>query len=326
LSKNIVILGHGAGVRFVVKSLINNPKLGFKVRAVVTHPLIEHYSDLKMIESRKEMYCEYGYNIFEIKNDFNVDILESSDVNSDETIKWIKKYQPEYIISIGCRNIIKSEFLNSFNRRVLNIHTTPLPKYRGGASDSWMILNGEWGNKLFGCLHYIDEGIDTGDIVAKSYYTVPYKCYPIELFKTRLNTFNELLVIGLNNLLNENFIPEKQDVNEATVFPRLNSNVDGRIDFINQNGEEIEKFIFAFSYPHEGAFCYFNDKIINIQEAEFIHCKSFHPICKGMIFGKDSESRYKVYVQGGYLLIKKVCLNSVVIEQRKIFRLGKFLK
>jgi methionyl-tRNA formyltransferase len=324
--KNIVILGHGAGVKFVIKSLLNNPELGFKVTGVVTHPYIEHKSDLEMLESRKEMYGEFGYNIFEIKNDFNIDILESSDVNSVDTIKWIKNKQPEYVISVGCRNIIKSNFLNSFHRKVLNIHTTPLPKYRGGASDSWMILNGEWGKKLYGCLHYIDEGIDTGDIVAKSFYIVPNKCYPIDLFKARLNTFNEVLVLGLNNLLRDDFVPEKQDDNEASVFPRLNSKIDGRIDFINQSGEEIEKFIFAFGYPHDGAFCFFNDKKINIQEAEFVQSKTLHSICKGLIFGKDNLSRYKVYVDGGYILIKKICIDSVEVEQKKIFRLGKYLK
>jgi methionyl-tRNA formyltransferase len=326
MNKNIVILGHGAGVRFVVKSLIKNPELGFKVAAVVTHPFDEHKFDLEMLESRKEMYGEYGYNIFEIKSDYNIDILESSDVNSDETIKWINEYKPVYIISVGCRNIIKSNFLNSFQGIVLNIHTTPLPRYRGGASDSWMILNGEWGKELFGCLHYIDEGIDTGDIIAKINYVVPNKCYPIDLYKVRLNTFNEILIAGLNNLMEENFIPEKQDNNNSSVFPRLDTKIDGHIDFCNQNGEEIEKFIFAFGYPHEGAHCFFNDKKVNIQEAEFVQSKTFHPICKGLVFGKDNYSRYKVYVDGGYILLKKIAINSIEIEQNKVFRLGKYLK
>lgn len=324
--KNIVILGHGAGVKFVIESLLKNPSLGFKVSAVVTHPYLEHIPDLDMLKLRKEMYGEFGYNIFDVKKDYNVDLLESNDVNSDDTIKWILNYNPEFIVSVGCRNIIKAKFLNTFNRKVLNIHTTPLPKYRGGASDSWMILNGEWGNKLFGCLHYIDEGIDTGDIVARSFYIVPNKCYPIELFKTRLSTFNEILVIGLTNLLNKNFVPEKQNDSEATVFPRLNSKKDGKIDFYHQNGDEIEKFIFAFSYPHEGAYCFYNETKVNILEAEFIPSRPFHPICKGLIFGKQGKSQYKISVNGGYILVKKICVESKIVEQKSIFRLGKFLK
>jgi hypothetical protein len=56
-----------------------------------------------------------------------------------------------------------------------------------------MILNVELTKELFGCLHFIDEGIETGDIISKSFYKVPAKCYPIELYKIRLNTFKKII-------------------------------------------------------------------------------------------------------------------------------------
>jgi len=34
--RNIVMLGHGAGIKFIIEALLENPKLGFKVVAVVT--------------------------------------------------------------------------------------------------------------------------------------------------------------------------------------------------------------------------------------------------------------------------------------------------
>jgi len=325
MQKNIVMLGHGAGIKFIVESLLEHPDLGFKVVAVITHPYKDHQPDLEILKSRAAMYGEYGYNIFNIKSEYNIDIFESNDVNSDETISLIKSYSPEYVISISCRNIIKSSFLNAFNRKVLNIHTTPLPKYRGGASDSWMILNGEWGNELFGCMHFIDEGIDSGDIIAKSYYKVPNRCYPIQLYKVRLDTFKSLIIRGLENLSDSSFAPERQNIEEMTVFPRLKTIVNGRLDFEGYNGDELEKFIYAFGYPHEGAFCFFGTKQVHILEAEFIRHQNFHPKCYGLIFGKDINSQYKIAVKGGYILIKKIEIGLVEVEQKNIFRLGKFL-
>jgi len=325
MMKNIVMLGHGAGIKFIIEALLENPKMGYKVVAVVTHPYAEHIPDLDMLKSRSDMYGEYGYNIFNIKSDFNIDIFESSDINSIETINLIKSYHPEYIISVSCRNIIKSDFLNTFNRKVLNIHTTPLPKYRGRASDSWMILNGEWGNELYGCMHFVDEGIDSGDIVAKSFYEVPNKSYPIQIYKVRLDTFKKLIIKGLHNLSNDSFVPEKQKIEEMTVFPRLKTTVDGKLDFEKYNGEELEKFIYAFGYPHEGAFCYLGKERVHILEADFFYENCFHPKCYGLIFGRDEVGRYKVAVKGGYILFKKIEIDSVEVEQRKIFRLGKFL-
>jgi methionyl-tRNA formyltransferase len=319
------LLGHGVGIKFLIEALIENPELGFEVVAVVTHPYSQHKPDLDMLNSRSEMYGDYGYNVFDVKLDFNIEIFETSDVNSSETISFISGYQPKYVISVACRNIIKTNFLNSFKGIVLNIHTTPLPKYRGGASDSWMILNGEWGRDLFGCMHYIDEGIDSGDIIAKYFYTVPEKCYPIQLFKVRLDTFKKLFILGLKNLSSDFFIPEKQNSEEMTVFPRLKTAIDGKIDFQKYFGDEIEKLVYAFGYPYEGAYCYFEKTRLNILEAEFFSQTSFHSICNGLIFGKDGLGNYKVAVKGGYLLIKKINVDLLEIQQKKIFRLGKFL-
>ena len=52
---------------------------------------------------------------------------------------------------------------------VLNIHTTPLPQYRGAANDSWMILNNELGKNM--TFHFIDEGIDIGPIIKNHFIT-----------------------------------------------------------------------------------------------------------------------------------------------------------
>ena len=170
--KNIVILGHGVGVKFVVESLIKSNS-NFRVVALVTHPKKEHEHDLNLMNKRKELFGEFAYNVFNVESDYNVKVLESKNVNHLETINWIKTFSPTYIVSISCRDILKSKFLNEFKNMVLNIHTTPLPQYRGAANDSWMILNNELGKKKYGCLHFIDEGIDTGPIIQKSFYNLP---------------------------------------------------------------------------------------------------------------------------------------------------------
>ena len=52
--KNIVILGHGVGVKFVVESLIKSNS-NFRVVALVTHPKKEHEHDLNLMNKRKEL-------------------------------------------------------------------------------------------------------------------------------------------------------------------------------------------------------------------------------------------------------------------------------
>jgi len=321
---NIILLGHGVGIKLIVETLENNAST-YKVCGVVTHPLPDHRHDLEMLKKRKGYYTGYGYNVFDVKKDYNIDLLESQDVNNPETAQWVEQYNPKYIISIGCRNIIKKSFLDKFPNRVLNIHTTPLPRYRGGANDTWMILNGETDRLQYGCVHLVDEHIDTGDIIAKVFYKIPTNIYPIDLFKIRMNTLPELITLALNNLESPHLKPEKQSVDEGTTFPRLHSARDGRIDFQKFTGESLLKFIYAFGYPFEGAFCFLGEKKINILEAEFYTDKIFHPFADGLIFGKNEKNEYKVSIRGGYLLIKKIELDGLPVEQNQIFRLGRIL-
>lgn len=325
MNKKIILLGHGVGVKFTIESLINNPKLGYEVAGVVTHPKEEHAHDHKMMESRKEIYGGYAYNVFNVEDDYGISLLESNNVNSSESIQWIQQFDPAYIISIGCRNIIKALFLNRFENKVLNIHTAPLPKYRGAASDSWMILNGEWDSKQFGCIHFIDTGIDTGNIIAKSHYKIPKFSYPIDVFKIRMNTFKDLLPKAITALQSSDFEGYNQEMDGATVFPRLNTSVDGRIDW-SSTGDDILKFIYAFSYPHEGAWCYLDNQKINILESDLLQDIQMHSFATGLIFGKNEIGSYKVAVKGGYLLLRKIEISGKGIQQKKVLRLGRFLK
>lgn len=324
MNNKIVILGHGVGVKLVIDSLKKNKSV-YKVVCVITHPKEEHKRDLELVEKRKDIYGDYAYNVFNLPKDYDIPLIESVNVNNDETVDKIKEINPKYIISIGCRNIIKKTFLDTFPNKIVNIHTTPLPQYRGAASDSWMILNNEMGKTKYGCMHYIDSGIDTGDIIAKSGYKVPVKSYPIDVFKARMNVFSDIIIKGLKNLDDQNFVAEKQNQSEATTFPRLNTPRDGKINFEKFTGKEIENFIYAFGYPFEGAHCFLGDKKINILEAEFRGDLIFHSFSTGLIFGKTNKGEYKISVKKGYILIKKIEIFGKETKQSSIFRLGRYL-
>jgi len=321
----IVILGHGVGVKFVIESLIKS-NINYKVVALVTHPLNDHKYDLDLMKNRKNIFGKYAYNVFNVASDYNIEIFQSRNVNDEKTMKWIKKFSPSYLVSIGCRNILKSSFLNEFKNRVLNIHTTPLPLYRGAANDSWMILNNELGKKQYGCLHYIDAGIDTGPIISKSFYTIPKKAYPIDIFKSRMNIFHNVLVKGLNNLEKKNFKPQPQDNSKSTTFPRLFTPSDGKIQFNLFSGKEIELFVYAFGYPYEGAHAFVEGTKINLLKVIFYKNLNFHSFANGLIFGKNNNGEYKVSVNDGYILIKEIEINGRRVKQSEYFRLGKFIR
>lgn len=72
----------------------------------------------------------------------------------------------EFIISYGYRYILKKPVLDKFKDRAINLHISYLPWNRGADPNLWSFLE----NTPKGVtIHFLDEGIDTGDIIAQRY-------------------------------------------------------------------------------------------------------------------------------------------------------------
>ncbi|WP_236612524.1 formyltransferase family protein [Picosynechococcus sp. NKBG15041c] len=70
--------------------------------------------------------------------------------------------QADFLISYGYRHIIKKDVLNYFKNKAINIHISFLPWNRGADPNLWSFLED---NPKGVTIHYLDEGIDTGDII-----------------------------------------------------------------------------------------------------------------------------------------------------------------
>ena len=72
-------------------------------------------------------------------------------------------------LSILFGYILRPEFLELFESGVVNLHPSFLPYNRGSNPDIWSIVEGTPAGVT---LHYIDKGVDTGDIIAQKQVTV----------------------------------------------------------------------------------------------------------------------------------------------------------
>jgi methionyl-tRNA formyltransferase len=69
-----------------------------------------------------------------------------------------------FLISYGYRHILRGEILNKFPNRAINLHISYLPWNRGADPNFWSFVE----NSPKGVtIHYLDEGIDTGDIITQ---------------------------------------------------------------------------------------------------------------------------------------------------------------
>jgi phosphoribosylglycinamide formyltransferase-1 len=84
-------------------------------------------------------------------------------------IATLREARVEWIVLAGFMRILKGEFLQAFAPRVVNIHPSLLPSFPG--LEAWKQAL-DYGVKVTGCtVHLVDQGIDTGPILAQQ--TVP---------------------------------------------------------------------------------------------------------------------------------------------------------
>lgn len=84
-------------------------------------------------------------------------------------VKRLTDAQADLIVLAGFMRILKGEFLRAFANRVINIHPSLLPAFSG--LEAWQQAL-DYGVKVTGCtVHYVDQGVDSGPILAQE--TVP---------------------------------------------------------------------------------------------------------------------------------------------------------
>jgi phosphoribosylglycinamide formyltransferase 1 len=82
-----------------------------------------------------------------------------------ELVRMLRDAGVQIVILAGFMRVLKSPMLKAFPRRILNIHPSLLPKFPGLEAWKQALAGGE---KVTGCtVHYVDEEIDHGEIIAQ---------------------------------------------------------------------------------------------------------------------------------------------------------------
>jgi len=82
-----------------------------------------------------------------------------------ELVRLLQEAGVELVVLAGFMRVLKDPMLAAFPRRIINIHPSLLPKFPG--IESWKQAL-EAGEKIAGCsVHFVDAGIDSGEIIAQ---------------------------------------------------------------------------------------------------------------------------------------------------------------
>ncbi|MEA2019077.1 MAG: formyltransferase family protein, partial [Campylobacterota bacterium] len=104
---------------------------------------------------------------------YNIEYLKYKNINSEDFINKVSRYNCDLFVSMSFNQIFKTEIINLPKYKTINCHAGKLPFYRGRNILNWALINDE---KSFGItVHFVDEGIDTGDIILQRDYIITDK-------------------------------------------------------------------------------------------------------------------------------------------------------
>lgn len=296
------VLGKIIHTDFFIKSIA---ELGFPKPLVIVSLDEEYYRDERLLAphglySDIEKLADKGLcNLYKLKS-----------VNSEEAFKLFDKFNCNLAFSINCRNIIKRDVINYFSGNIFNLHDSFLPNERGGALNSWRILNGI--NQVGNTIHFLEEGIDTGPIIVQRKVEIEDP-YPMSLdyLKAEKDNCEVILSKFIDMLITEKPIEASDQENDKSFyFPRLFTEENGLINW-DWDVEMIERFIRAFSLPYPGAYSYYCDKKVHIVKAIIDDSKNeFHPFANGKVVTIMDNQDVRVIAGGKAIIIKEIRVND----------------
>lgn len=92
--------------------------------------------------------------------------FDTREAFEDELVALLRRHQVDWVVLAGFMRVLTRRFLAAFPDRVLNIHPSLLPAFPGVDAQRQAY---DHGVKISGCtVHLVDEGTDTGAIVAQA--------------------------------------------------------------------------------------------------------------------------------------------------------------
>lgn len=140
-------------------------------------------------------------------------------INSKESVNILKSYDPDLLISIAGNQIFKKQIFNMAPKGCLNLHTALLPKYRGLMPSFWVLKNNEkeTGVSVF----FVDEGIDSGNIVVQKKISIPKDMTQAQLIKYSKKIGMDAIIESIKKIRDNKveLIPNKDEKMTYFSFP-----------------------------------------------------------------------------------------------------------
>lgn len=196
--------------------------------------------------------------------------------------KAIQEKNIDMIFSIYFDKIYKKDTLKLLPYGIINTHFSPLPEYRGVAPITMAILSGEENHGV--SLHYVDEGIDRGDIISRRHFEIK-DLNANEVFDKAIENCILLFREQIDLILCGKHKRIKQDNTKASYYPMKtidwskDNTIENNRKFFNKDTRSLYNWFRAFIFPPQ------QYPVLNIDNISYEVLKA-EPIYQANLFEK----------------------------------------
>lgn len=180
-----------------------------------------------------------------------------------EFASLLAEIDPELIVVVAYGKILPPEVINYPKYGCINLHVSLLPKYRGAAPMQRAIMEGE--SETGVTIMYMDEGLDTGDIIAIEKFPIG-ESDDFESIHDRSAEVGSRLLVDTIRKIEEGTATRTPQDNTLATYAKKVEKEDAKIDF-SLSAKILDCRIRGVT-PIPGAFAYLNGKMLKICRAE----------------------------------------------------------
>ena len=91
---------------------------------------------------------------------------ENKEIFEEKIIHTLKKNDIELVVMAGWMKIMSSKFVNTFKNKIINVHPSLLPSFKGNNAIKEAITSG---SKITGCsVHFVEPEVDSGSLIMQA--------------------------------------------------------------------------------------------------------------------------------------------------------------
>jgi methionyl-tRNA formyltransferase len=218
----------------------------------------------------------------------DIPFFSHKNINDQDFLKKDEVKSCDLFVSMSFNQIFRKSTFQLPPLGTINCHAGKLPYYRGRNILNWVLINDE---SEFGItVHYVDEGIDTGDIIKQATFQITDADDYSTLLEKAYSGCAELLSKTVDDFLTGDIRRTPQsNISKHGLYCSARTEGDEIINW-NSSSREIFNFVRAITTPGPLARSFISGEEVKIKRTEFIGGAPRYKGIPGSILAKEGTS------------------------------------